>query len=68
LETSNSETDLEFKICDLDHPKGANATARMLIMNHMLHKKIGVIQVPGRAAAAVTNSIDSVVNQTLYCI
>jgi hypothetical protein len=40
----------------------------MLIMTRMLHKKIGVIEVPDRAAAAVTNSIDNVVNQTLYFI
>ena len=68
FETSYSETDPEFKNCDLDRPKGANTTSRMLIMNHILHRKIGVIEVPDKAAAAVTNSIDSVVNQTLYCM
>jgi hypothetical protein len=67
FETSYSETDPEFKNCDMDRPAGAVSKTRMYIINHMLHTKISVIEVPDRAAAAVTNSADDIVKQIWTC-
>jgi hypothetical protein len=39
----------------------------MLIMNHILRKNIGVIKVPDRAAAVVTNSADDIIKQAWTC-
>jgi hypothetical protein len=60
-----SKTDPKFKVRELNHPKGAKARTSMLIINNMLHKKIGAIVVPDMAAIAVTNSVDNILAQVL---
>jgi hypothetical protein len=67
FETSCFDTDPICARCDLYRPERAVPTNRMLIANHMLYKKVGVIEEPDREAVAKTNSGLSLVFQIHGC-
>ncbi|KEY68504.1 hypothetical protein S7711_08357 [Stachybotrys chartarum IBT 7711] len=69
VETPFSPTDENFFNCDVDRPSaGGSANNRMIFANHNLNRNILGILVPDQDAAADTNSVANIRQQTEICV
>lgn len=69
FETPFSPTSDNFFNCDVDRPDpDTNPDDRMIFVNHNLNKNIAGVLVPDKDAAADTNSIGNIQQQTEICV
>ncbi|KFA64001.1 hypothetical protein S40285_05478 [Stachybotrys chlorohalonatus IBT 40285] len=69
VETPFSPTDDNFFNCDVDRPSaGGSANNRMIFANHNLNRNVLGILVPDQGAAADTNSVANIRQQTEICV
>ena len=68
VETPFSPTEDNFFNCDIDRPDGGSADGRMIFANHNLNLDLFGLILPDRDAAAETNSISNIKQQTEICV
>lgn len=69
VETPFSPTEDNFFNCDVDRPSaGGSVDNRMIFANHNLNRDLLGILVPAQSAAASTNSVGNIRQQTEICV
>ncbi|KAH8178458.1 PI-PLC X domain-containing protein 1 [Sarocladium implicatum] len=68
VETPFSPTEDNFFNCDIDRPEGGSANDRMIFANHNLNLDVLGLLLPDRDAAAETNSVSNIKQQTEICV
>lgn len=69
VETPFSPTEDNFFNCDVDRPNaGGSADGKMIFANHNLNDEFIGILVPAQDAAADTNSVANIKQQTDICV